>query len=151
MTCYHMIMKPILKFHSTNGFPPVYATDHAAAMDIKAAFAQVIPAHSSRVVGTGLYFDIPEGYQLLMFGRSGLAAKNSVRLGNSVGVIDEDYVDELKVILFNDSDKDFVVNRGDRVAQIELVPVVRPELNEIKEMPSKKGNRTGGLGSTGVQ
>lgn len=143
---------PLLKYYNDDtGFAPTYATDRAAAMDIRAAHSVVIPGVKSAVIGTGLYFDIPEGYQILMFGRSGLAAKNNIRLANSVGVIDEDYVDELRVILFNDSVNDFTVNRGDRIAQIQLVPVVRANQEELNVKPAQKGNRVGGLGSTGIK
>lgn len=144
-----MNINPTLKYYTDGQYFPKFATNSAAAADICSNQTIIIPAGQSRVVSTGLFFDIPEGYQILMYGRSGLAAKFGIRLANSVGVIDEDYVDELMVLLHNDSHTDYTVTKGDRVAQIELVPVLRPVLERSLFKPEKKGDRTGGLGSTG--
>jgi dUTP pyrophosphatase len=101
-------------------------------------------------VPTGLIFDIPAGYKLLAYPRSGLSAKQHLILANSVGVIDEDYVEETMILLFNESGIRQFICDGDRIAQMELVPVVQASFLKIDSRPEQKTNRNGGMGSTGM-
>jgi len=103
------------------------------------------------LVPTGCIFDIPQGWSLRLHPRSGLAWKRGVSLANCEGVIDSDYVNETYVAVFNHSGLPFVVNHGDRIAQVELVPVKIPEFTTLEEPPGNKTQRNGGFGSTGVE
>lgn len=102
-------------------------------------------------VPTGLILDIPEGYSVRVHARSGLSLKNGLSLANAEGVIDSDYVDELFVLLWNNSGNGAQLSNGDRIAQAELVKLESYELKEITKVPKSKSNRAGGLGSTGVK
>lgn len=101
-------------------------------------------------VPTGLIFDIPEGYSIRVHPRSGLALKQGLVLVNAEGVVDSDYVEETFLLMVNTGNNSLWVNEGDRIAQAELVRDVRPVFEEITEAPAKKGDRNGGMGSTGV-
>ncbi|MFA6937038.1 MAG: dUTP diphosphatase [Treponema sp.] len=131
---------------------PVYKTEGAAGADICAFLKEsvVIKAGDSAMVPTGLYFEIPNGYEIQVRPRSGLAAKNQVTVLNTPGTIDSDYRGEVKVILVNLGKKDFAVNNGDRIAQIIVAPVTRG-LFEKAEHLSETGRGAGGFGSTGVK
>jgi dUTP pyrophosphatase len=102
------------------------------------------------LVPTGLIFDIPEGYSVRIHARSGLSLKNGIVLANSEAVIDSDYVEETMVMVTNISGNAFYINHGDRIAQAELVPQLKYEIIQSRDVPLKRGNRDGGLGSTGV-
>lgn len=140
---------------------PTYATQGSACFDLYAVLDE--PCYccvgEPVVVPVGLKFDIPEGYVMLIYSRSGHGFKNDVRLSNCVGVIDSDYVDEVMVKLTQDVEGydrntgvygPFRINHGDRIAQAMLMPVQQVQLVQIDEPPVQKGNRTGGFGSTGV-
>jgi dUTP pyrophosphatase len=130
---------------------PAYATDGAAGMDLIAAVmsAVVIPPGGRMLVPTGLRIAIPAGYELQVRPRSGLALKNGIVLPNSPGTIDEDYRGELGVIVMNAGDAPFTVERGMRIAQAVLAPVVRGAWREVAELPGT-ARGTGGFGSTGT-
>lgn len=100
---------------------------------------------------TGLVFDIPEGYMLVMYPRSGLGIKHHITLSNSTGIIDSCYTDELRVALFNEGKNGFLVNSGDRVAQGMLVPVPEVVIEEVDEVKVKSRGTDSGLGSSGVK
>ena len=102
------------------------------------------------MVETGLIFDIPIGYSIRIHPRSGLAFKKGITLLNAEGIIDSDYTDELKILLYNTSNIDFFVHQGDRIAQGELVKNLDYTIEECYTAPAKKTNRIGGFGSTGV-
>lgn len=105
----------------------------------------------SRVlVPTGLKFHIPELHSLRLHPRSGLAFKNGLMLANCEGVIDEDYVEEVYVALYNASNDVFILKHGDRIAQAELVCDTRIKISESLDAPKRKTTRSGGFGSTGV-
>lgn len=130
---------------------PGYATDGAAGMDLLAAVMSsvVIPPGGRMLVPTGLRIAIPAGYELQVRPRSGLALKNGIVLPNSPGTIDEDYRGEVGVILLNAGDAPFTVERGMRIAQAVIAPVVRAAWREVAELPvTARG--TGGFGSTGT-
>lgn len=127
---------------------PSYVTEGAACMDICAAVSKVIPARSAYPVPTGFAVEVPEGYEMQVRSRSGLAAKQGVHVLNAPGTIDSDYRGEIFVILHNTSKKDFDVSRGERIAQIILKPVERFDVAEVDEL-SDTARGEGGLGSTG--
>lgn len=102
------------------------------------------------LIPTGLKFHIPKGHSLRLHPRSGHAFKNGVTLINCEGVVDEDYVDEVFVAVYNTSNEIFVIKHGDRICQAELVKDIKVNISESKVEPTKKTNRNGGFGSTGV-
>ena len=129
---------------------PAYATEGAAGMDLLAAVMSpvVLPPGARMLVPTGLRIAIPPGYELQVRPRSGLALKNGIVLPNSPGTIDEDYRGELGVIVMNAGDAPFTVERGMRIAQAVIAPVVRAAWREVAELPDTIRG-TGGFGSTG--
>ena len=129
---------------------PTYATDGSACFDLYAlADACVDQATQPNVkVSTGLAFDIPYGYQLLIFPRSGIAFKNHVTLTNAVGVVDQDFVGEVCILLSAHEHGTLDISKGDRIAQAQLVPVYKTEFIEVDELTETERG-TGGFGSTG--
>lgn len=130
---------------------PEYKTAGAAGADICALVEApvTIPAGKYAMIPTGLFFEIPEGYEVQVRPRSGLAAKNGVTVLNTPGTIDSDYRGEIKVILINLGEKDFVINSGDRIAQMVIAPVTQASF-EITDSLSDTERGAGGFGSTGV-
>ncbi|MCD6452187.1 MAG: dUTP diphosphatase [Acidobacteria bacterium] len=129
---------------------PSYATPESAGLDIRAAVKDevVIPPGGRAYIPTGFSLAIPPGYQGEVRPRSGLAREFGVGLLNSPGTIDSDYRGELGVILVNLGEKPFTVHRGDRIAQLVIVPVAKARLSLVDELPpSKRGE--GGFGHTG--
>lgn len=110
-----------------------------------------IGPHERVLVPTGLILDIPEGYSVRLHPRSGLAVKNGVVLVNSEAVIDSDYVEEVYILIYNNSNVGIKFTNGDRLAQGELVKVEDYKIVETKTQPTVKTSRKGGLGSTGVK
>ena len=134
------------------GLPlPEYATAGAAAMDLLAAVTApvLVPPGGRMLIPTGLRVALPEGHEWQIRPRSGLALKHGITLMNSPGTIDEDYRGEVGVILLNTGPEDFTVERGMRIAQVVLAPVVRAVFEVVVVLPeSTRG--TGGFGSTGL-
>ena len=128
--------------------PPAYATDGAAGMDVVAAEDIILPPGGRHAVATGFAMAIPEGYEVQVRPRSGLALKHGVTCLNTPGTIDSDYRGEVKVILANLGDAPFVVNRGDRIAQLVPAPVQRATLDEVDTL-DETVRGAGGFGSTG--
>ncbi len=128
---------------------PEYATDGAACFDLRCIKGGTVQARSSEVFHTGLAFEVPEGWVMHVYSRSGHGFKNGLRLVNCVGVIDSDYRGEIMVRIHNDSAIHFDFEKGDRVAQAMLAPVLRCDLTEVAEL-SETARGTGGLGSTGA-
>lgn len=153
-----------------------YATDGAAAFDIRAYFNQsdkirtfnsqnketLLPVRNSSIgkflslqpgfralIPTGLKFDIPDGYYLELVIRSSAALRFGLALSNQVGIIDADYVDELFIMAELSSDTPVQIANGDRIAQIILKKCEQADFQQLNSEPKKKGNRKGGLGSTG--
>jgi len=129
---------------------PCYATDGAAGMDLVAAVTEpVVVAPGQRVlIPTGLAIALPPGYELQVRPRSGLALRNGIVLPNSPGTIDEDYRGEIQVIVLNTGSEPFRVERGTRIAQAVLAPVVRAAWEEVGDLDVTARN-VGGFGSTG--
>ncbi|MEL6874406.1 MAG: dUTP diphosphatase [Pseudomonadota bacterium] len=128
---------------------PSYETSGSAGMDVRAAETATIAPGKRGLVGTGFAFAIPEGYEVQVRPRSGLALKKGVSVLNTPGTIDSDYRGEIKVILANLGEEQFVVERGDRIAQIVVAPVQRGNLVEVATL-DETTRGSGGFGSTGV-
>ena len=132
------------------GLPmPAYATSGAAGMDICAAESLTLRAGKRHAVATGFAFAIPDGYEVQVRPRSGLALKHGITCLNTPGTIDSDYRGEVKVILANLGDEDFMINTGDRIAQIVVAPVTQGMMIEVDALDDTERG-TGGFGSTGV-
>jgi dUTP pyrophosphatase len=127
---------------------PAYATTGAAGMDVLSAEDVVLQPGGRHAVATGLAMAVPDGFELQVRPRSGLALKHGISLPNTPGTIDSDYRGELKVILINLGDFPFEVRRGDRIAQLVLAPVVRATWLEVEELDETVRGE-GGFGSTG--
>ena len=129
---------------------PEYKTNGASGMDLVAFLKEpvTVKAKTSSLVPTGLSVAFSQDYEIQIRPRSGLAAKNNISVLNTPGTIDSDYRGEIKIIIFNHGDKDFIINNGDRVAQMILSPVIKMELEEVDDLP-KTIRGDGGFGSTG--
>lgn len=158
---------------------PEYATDGSACFDIKACIengqrlksfnawnkempvavkgvgqskdAFQLPPSVRVLVPTGLIFDIPEGYVMKMYIRSGVALKKGLTMVNGVGIIDSDYVEESYMMIENVSESLVTIEHGERIAQCLIEPITREPLVETKEKPAQKTDRNGGFGSTGSE
>jgi len=144
---------PILRLAHNLDLPlPAYETVHAAGMDLRAAVPQdapVVLAPGARAaVPTGLAFALPEGFEGQVRPRSGLALKAGVTCLNTPGTIDADYRGEVKVILINHGAEDFVIARGDRIAQLVVAPVIQTLWEEVASLDDTVRG-AGGFGSTG--
>lgn len=130
---------------------PEYKTAGAAGADLCALLNEPLSISAGKfaMVPTGLFFEIPEGYEVQVRPRSGLAAKNGVTVLNTPGTIDSDYRGEIKVILINLGDSDFTINSGDRIAQMIVAPVTQATFS-ISDSLSETERGAGGFGSTGV-
>ena len=129
---------------------PSYKTNGASGMDLMGFTEKPISLEPGKscLVPTGLSVAFPEEYEIQIRPRSGLAAKKNISVLNTPGTIDSDYRGELKIILFNHSSENFIINNNDRVAQMVLAPIIKMELEETDELPvSIRGK--GGFGSTG--
>ena len=129
---------------------PSYKTNGASGMDLMAFIEKPINLEPGKscLVPTGLSVAFPIEYEIQIRPRSGLAAKNNISVLNTPGTIDSDYRGEIKIILFNHSNVNFIINNNDRVAQMVLTPIIKMELEETNELPeSIRGG--GGFGSTG--
>ena len=131
---------------------PKYETDDSSGLDLAANTdkqIKILPGNSE-IISTGLAVAIPKNFEIQIRPRSGLAAKNQISVLNTPGTIDADYRGELKVILINLSDKVFVVEKGLRIAQMVLCPVVKATLKEVTELENTERG-SGGFGSTGIK
>jgi len=129
---------------------PEYKTSQSSGLDVQANIEEpiVLQAGQRTLVPTGLFFEIPDDYEIQVRPRSGLALKNGITVLNTPGTIDSDYTGELKVILINHSNEDFIINPGDRIAQIVLQHVPKIQWNNIQEL-TETTRGSGGFGSTG--
>lgn len=133
-------------------FPmPRYATEGSAGLDLPACIDAplAVPPGARMKVPTGLAIEIPHRYVAgLVFPRSGLATKHGISLANAVGVIDSDYKGEIIVAVFNQGEKEYIINPGERIAQLVFVPVFRTVLEEVDSLEDTERG-SGGFGSTG--
>ncbi len=127
---------------------PAYATSGAAGMDVLAAESLTLQPGQRHAVATGYALAIPDGYEIQVRPRSGLALKHGITVPNTPGTIDSDYRGELKIILINHGADDFAIARGDRIAQLVLAPVVQARWDEVEELDETTRGE-GGFGSTG--
>jgi dUTP pyrophosphatase len=144
------MVKVLIKKLSSGVKLPSYKTSGASGMDLMAYIKSpiTIKPKTSELISTGLSVAFSEDYEIQIRPRSGLAAKNNISVLNTPGTIDSDYRGELKVIIYNHGNQDFIVNNNDRIAQMILTPVIKMELQETNELPeSVRGE--GGFGSTG--
>ena len=131
---------------------PKYKTDGSSGLDLAANINENIEIKpgKSEIIPTGLVVAIPKQFEIQIRPRSGLAAKNQISVLNTPGTIDADYRGELKVILINHSNKSFIVEKGLRIAQMVLCPVMRATLKEVEAL-DKTERGSGGFGSTGAK
>ena len=144
-----MVRVLITRSGRAKDFPlPEYATPASAGVDLRASEACVIPSGGRALVPTGLRIALPEDYEAQIRPRSGLALRHGVTLPNSPGTIDADYRGEVRVILMNLGQEPFVVEPGDRIAQMVVAPVTRVAWSEVEELDATERGE-GGFGSTG--
>ena len=129
---------------------PSYKSPGASGMDLMAFIKSsiIIKPQSSCIIPTGLSIAFSENYEIQIRPRSGLASKNNISVLNTPGTIDSDYRGEIKIIIYNHGNSDFVINDRDRIAQMILAPVIKMELEETKDLPQTIRGE-GGFGSTG--
>ncbi len=144
------MVKILIKKLDPNVILPEYKTDGASGMDVLAFIKKPINVKSktSSIIPTGLAVAFSKDYEIQIRPRSGLAAKNNIGVLNSPGTIDSDYRGEIKVIIFNHGKEDFIINNGDRIAQMILTPIIKMELEETTNLSNTIRGK-GGFGSTG--
>ena len=140
-----------LKIISKSGVLPKYETEGAAGFDIRAYLKNdfILKSGERALVPTGLFFQIPKGYEAQVRARSGLAIRNGIGLVNGIGTVDSDYRGEIKVPLINWSNEDFIIHNGDRIAQVVINKYEYVEF-EITDKLSYTERGEGGFGHTGV-
>ena len=131
---------------------PAYATPQSAGMDLRANIEEPVVLHpmERKLIGTGLHIALPEGYEVQIRPRSGLALKHGITVLNSPGTVDADYRGEVMVLLINLSDKDFVVNDGERIAQMVIAKHEQGDFIEVEVLDETERGE-GGYGHTGVK
>jgi len=145
-----MIRVLVRRLPHAEGLPlPGYATAGAAGMDLLAAADLVIPPTGRALVPTGLCVAVPEGFEMQLRPRSGLALRHGVTVLNAPGTVDADYRGEVGVILLNTGTEPFAVRRGERIAQAVFAPVTRAGWEEVLVLPAT-ARGAGGFGSTGA-
>ena len=144
-------MKIKMRNESSNPMPE-YKTPGSAGMDLRAYLKDyIILRPGVRVfVPTGLYAEIPQGYEGQVRSRSGLSIKNGVVVLNAPGTVDSDYRGEICVILMNMGDEEFIIHNGDRVAQLVICPVVQAEIEPVDALDETERGE-GGFGHTGIE
>ena len=144
------MIKVLVKKLNSKAELPKYKTDGSSGMDLMALTENpiVIKPQKSVLIPTGLSIAIPEDTELQIRPRSGLAVKSNISVLNTPGTIDSDYRGEIKIILFNHSKDEFIINNNDRIAQMILMPVLKAKFEEVKDLP-KTLRGSGGFGSTG--
>ena len=141
-----------LKIYSENGNIPTYATLNSVGADIQSVEDFTLHPGSNHVIKTGLFVEIPDGYELQVRPRSGLAAKYGITITNSPGTIDADYRGEIGVILHNLGKEPFQVKIGDRIAQLVLKEALQADFIQVYDYKDleESDRGKGGFGSTGV-
>ena len=138
--------------NKSNNPLPVYAHVGDAGMDLRANIEKPITINTLEraIIPTGIYIQLPEGYEAQIRPRSGLAANHGISVCNTPGTIDGKFRDQIQVILINLSNEPFTINPGDRIAQIVFKKFETVELVEVEEL-DMNGDRGGGLGHTGIK
>ncbi len=142
-----------IKYLTETAKRPMYATDGAAGMDICADLPMgpvTIKPGFRVLIPSGLAFALPEGFEIQVRPRSGLALKNGVTVVNSPGTVDSDYRGPVGVILINHGTEDFIVNHGDRIAQLVIATATRLQMVTVEEFSTSTERGAGGFGHTGV-
>jgi dUTP pyrophosphatase len=154
----HDVHKFKIKFkNESNNEDPEYATIGSSGFDLRANLTTPIklsPQGGFAIIPTGLYFEIPENFEIQVRSRSGLAAKNQVAVLNSPGTVDADYRGEIKVILINHGLNEFTINHGDRIAQAVIASVIGKKFVKLEKVNNINENTergSGGFGSTGIK
>ena len=144
-----MVKVLIKKLHPTVKLP-IYKTDGASGMDLMAFIKEtiIVKPKTSSLIPTGLSVAFEKDYEIQIRPRSGLAIKNNISVLNTPGTIDSDYRGEIKVIIYNHGDNEFIINNEDRIAQMILTPIVKMNLEETNNLPETIRGK-GGFGSTG--
>ena len=129
---------------------PAYETSGSSGMDLMAFIKKriIVKPYKTKLIPTGIALSIPKNYEIQIRPRSGLAAKKGISVLNTPGTIDSDYRGELKIILINLGKKSFVINPGDRIAQMVLCPVLKAKFKDVKNLANTVRGK-GGFGSTG--
>ena len=144
-----MVQVQIKRLPHGEGLPvPSYATSGAAGMDVVAAEDVTLQSGQRFAVPTGFALAIPDGYEIQVRPRSGLAFKHGITVPNTPGTIDSDYRGELLILLINHGIREFEIKRGDRIAQLVLAPVLQAVWDEVDELDETERG-AGGFGSTG--
>lgn len=141
-----------IKVKTLSGYLPQYETEGSSGMDIRACLdepVQIAPG-ARALIGTGLFMEIPPGYEVQIRARSGLAVKHGIGLVNGIGTIDSDYRGEIKIPLINWGEEPFLVNHGDRIAQMVVARYERVELEAVSQL-TETDRGTGGFGHTGIE
>jgi len=140
-----------IKVKSLSGTLPSYETEGSAGMDIRAYIDGTIILEPGKraLIPTGLFMEIPSGYEVQIRARSGLAVKYGIGLTNGIGTIDSDYRGEIKIALINWGEEPFIVNNGDRIAQMVVCRYEKARLEPAEEL-SETDRGAGGFGHTGV-
>ena len=144
------MVKVLVKKLNSKAQLPKYKTSGSSGMDLMALIENPIKIkpQESALIATGISIAIPEGTEVQIRPRSGLAAKSSIGVLNTPGTIDSDYRGEIKIILFNHGKEEFTINNNDRVAQMVLMPILKTEFEEVEDLPETlRGSE--GFGSTG--
>lgn len=138
--------------NESNNQLPSYSTPGASGMDLRAFLIEpmVIKPMEIKLVPTGIKAELPKGYEIQVRARSGLALKHGISLVNGVGTVDSDYRGEIGVILINLGKEDFVINNGDRIAQLVIAKYEYVEIEEVKELTDTERNPEG-FGSSGIK
>ncbi|MCS7188957.1 MAG: dUTP diphosphatase [Bacteroidia bacterium] len=145
------MLRLCVRVRNDSGLPlPAYATQGAAGLDLQAAISEPVWLHPGewKAIPTGLYIELPPGYEAQVRPRSGLALRHGITLINSPGTIDSDYRGEIQVILLNLGKEPFQVLRGMRIAQLVVIPIVQVEWLEVGSLSSTERGE-GGFGHTG--
>lgn len=140
-----------VKIKSESGLLPFYETEGSAGMDLRAYIHEpvIVRPGQRALIPTGLSIELPVGYEAQIRARSGLAIKKGIGLVNGIGTIDSDYRGEIKVILINWGEEDFIIENGDRIAQMVIAKYERIQWEEAEDL-SDTERGSGGFGHTGV-
>ena len=144
-------VKVNIKKLSNSAKIPTHGSKEAAGYDLYADLDEdmvILEPHTNALIGTGISMAIPDGYFGAVFARSGLATRENLRPANCVGVIDQDYRGEIKVAVHNDSNVERFINKGDRIAQLVIMPYLAVSFNEVEKL-NTTSRGSGGFGSTG--